>query len=261
MPNEQNRNRNDWAQLTQGDDFTAFQQQTYVPGGYARVSIYAPSEGYFPTQGYALAGSYDGYAESSNSYINPYSAHESQGMGSKGIVADDVPEQEVGDIIPPQPKKQKSRVPARPEASDSSRRALMRAKIANEHGDVSATDQPKGLVEWREGVFMWWDPEDKKWLNAAYHDQYRDQFIEEDQRAVGAYVVAPTKGKASDDVTSSCSAFNQLEWDLTSRRWDNVVDMDGNKILYCIERPARQSCDLPARLWWHEGNVLLDGDK
>ena len=263
MPNEQNRNRNEWAQLTQGDDFAALQQQTYVPGAYAPVPSYAPSVGYFPAQGYALAGSYDGYAESSNSYISPYSAHESQRMSSKGIDADDIAEQEVGDIISPQLQKRKSRAPARREAKPRSKRSILRERVAREnHGEVSANDQPKGLVEWREGILKYWDPEDQKWLKAAYHDQYRDQFIEEDYIAEGAYEIAPAKGMADNDLTSSCSAFNQLEWNLKDREsWTNVVDSLGNQILYCIERPVGQSYDLPARFWWHNGNVLLDGDK
>ena len=265
MPNEQNRNKNEWAQLTQDDDFAAFQQQTYVPGAYAPVPSYAPSGGYLPAQEYALAGSFDGYAGSSNSYeyMPPYSAHESQRMSSNIIGADDIPEQKVGDIISPQPQTRKSRTPARSEAKPRSRRSLLRERVALEnHGEVSATDQPKGLVEWRHGVFMWWDPEDRQWLKAAYHDEYRDQFIEEDYIAEGAYVVTPTKGKDDNDLTSSCSAFNQLEWNLNERtEFGNVVDLDGNKVLFLLERPVKQSYDQPDRIWWHDDKVLLDGDK
>ena len=263
MSNEQNKNRNEWAQLTQDDDFAAFQQQTYVPGGYARVPSYAPTQGYFPAQGYALAGSYDGYAEPSNSYISPYSAYRSQGMGSNSIDADDIAEQKVDDIISPQSQERKPRVSASSEAKPRSKRSVQRERVAREnHGEVSATDQPKGLVEWREGVLKYWDPEDQKWLKAAYHDQYRDQFIEEDAQVCGTYVVAPAAGKDSKDVTSSCSDFNQLEWNLKERKsFGNIIDADGNKVLYLIERPVKQSYDLPDKFWWHNGNVLLDDDK
>ena len=102
---------------------------------------------------------------------------------------------------------------------------------------------------------------DKEWLKAAYHDQYRDQFISED-RAVGTYVVAPDRGKGENDVTSACSAFNQLEWRLSDRdSWGNIVDADGNRVLYLLDRPVDQSYDEPERLWMHDGCILLDGDK
>lgn len=184
-------------------------------------------------------------------------------MSSNMIGADVIPEQEVGDSISPEPHKRESPTPARSQAQPRSRRSEVRERIARENnGEVSANDQPKGLVEWRRGIFKYWDPEDQKWLKAAYHDQYRDQFIEEDAQAVGDYVIAPAAGRASNDLTSSCAAFNQLEWDLNDRsKWDNVVDMDGNKVLYLIERPANQSYDLPDRHWIQDGFVLLDGDK
>ena len=184
-------------------------------------------------------------------------------MSSNIIGADEIAEQEVGDSISPEPQKRKSRAPERSPTAPRSKRSLQRERVALEnHGEVSATNQPKGLVEWRGGILKYWDPEDQKWLKAAYHDQYRDQFIEEDALAVGDYLIAPAAGKASNDLTSSCSAFNQLEWDLNDRsKWDNVVDMDGNKVLYLIERPVDQSYDLPERHWIHNGFVLLDGDK
>lgn len=146
---------------------------------------------------------------------------------------------------------------------------MLRERIARDnHGEVSSADQPKGLVEWRNGVLVWWDPEDKNWLSAAYHDQFRDQFIEEDEEAVGGYTVAPARGRGANDVTSSCAHFNQLEWNFNQEEgksirkgWGNVVDMDGNKVLYLIDRPVNQSYDPPERRWFHNGFVLLDGDK
>ena len=271
MPSEQNHNRNEWAQFTQGNDYAAFQPQTYVPGGYGRVPSYAPSQAYYPPQGYALAGSYDGYGGSSNPYVNPYSAHENQRMSSNIIGADDILDQEVDDIISQQPqkrvrkqvRKRRFRAPAESEVKPRSKRSLLRERVALENnGEVSANNLPKGLVEWRQGCLMWWDPEDQIWLKAAYHDEYRDQFIEEDAQAVGNYVFAPAAGKADNDVTSSCGNFNQLEWNLTDRdSWANVIDNDGQAILYLLERPSNQSYNPPDRIWLHDGNVLLDSDK
>ena len=77
-----------------------------------------------------------------------------------------------------------------------------------------------------------------------------------------SYVVAPDRGKGVNDITSPCSAFNQLEWRLSDRTsWGNIVDADGNKVLYLLERPVHQSYDEPERLWMHDGCILLDGDK
>lgn len=46
-----------------------------------------------------------------------------------------------------------------------------------------------------------------------------------------------------------------------SEKWDNIVDAQGNPILYMLNRPETQSYDEPERLWFHDGCVLLDGDK
>ena len=256
MRNEQDKNRNEWAQLTQGDYLHSPLQQTYVPEGYAPVQGYAPMEGYSPIQGYAPAGSQDGYPESSNSTESPYSAYRSQGMNTYTIDGD-----EVHDYSSSRRQKGKSKTPEQEQLK--SKRALRREKVAAENGgEVSATDQPKGLVEWYEGGLFWWDPEDKVFLKAAYHDQYRDQFLTEDAIAEGAYVVAPERGKGVNDITSIASAFNQREWRLKDREtWDNIVDANGNRVMYALERPVNQFHDVPERLWIHEGYVLLDGDQ
>ena len=170
-------------------------------------------------------------------------------------------EEEIRKFEPPRLQKRKSKKEAKPkEEQPKSRRRQIRERIIHERGEASVTDGRKGLVEWREGVFSWWDPLNKEWLKCAYHDQYRAQFIEEDG-AEGTYVVEPARG-FSLDVTSACSAFNQLEWRLAERdSWDNIVDSDGHKVLYLIKRPESQSYDEPERLWIHDNCVLLDGDK
>ena len=256
MRNEQDSNRNEWAQLTQGDYLQSSQQQIYVPEGYAPVQGYAPVEGYSSVEGYAPAGSQYGHLESSYSTGSPYSAHQSQEVSTYAINGD-----EVRDVVPSRRQERNSKGPK--EDQLKSKRTLRRQKVVAEHGAVSATDQPKGLVEWHEGELFWWDPEDKIMRKAAYHDEYRDEFIAQDEDSEGTYVVAPERGKGANDITSACSAYNQLFWRLKDRdTWGNIVDAEGNKVLYLLERPLNQSYfDVPERLWVHEGYVLLDGDK
>ena len=255
MHNDQDGNRNEWAQITQGDWLQSSRQQTYVPEGYAPVQGYAPVEGYFPVHGYVPAGSQDGYSDSLDSTRSPYSAYQSQ-----EVIAYAIDEDEVGDVAPSQRQEHNSKSPKQDQLK--SKRTLRREKVAAEHGEVSATDQPKGLVEWHEGELFWWDPEDKAFLKAAYHDQYRDEFLAEDALAEGAYVVAPERGKGVNDITSVASAFNQREWRLNNREtWGNIVDASGNRVMYALERPVNQFYDEPERLWVHDGVVVLDGEK
>lgn len=55
--------------------------------------------------------------------------------------------------------------------------------------------------------------------------------------------------------------ISQFRWRLADRdSWGNIVDADGQKVLYLIDRPVVQTYDEPERLWWHNGCVLLDGD-
>ena len=238
------------AQLTQDDCLQTQQYQYRVPDGYAPIQGYAPSE------------AQNGYSDYQNPTTSPYETHPTEEDNHYVVEDDDIPEEEVRELVSSRQQKRKSKSRAIPkEEQPKSKRAERREKVAYEHqGGVSATDKPKGLVEWREGVFQYWDPVNKEWLKAAYHDQYRDQFIREDS-SEGTYVVAPDRGEGANDITSACSAYNQLEWRLADRdSWHNIVDADGNKILYLIDRPVRQSYVEPERLWYHDGCVLLDGD-
>ena len=210
MNNEQYQNRDYWAQLTQDDYVQTHQQQKNVPENDVPEG-YAPVRGYAPVQGYAPAEAQDGYSDYQQSTASPFDAHHTQSISTYTVDDDDIPGEEIRDFVSARPQKRKSKSQAMPkEDQPKSKRAERRKKIAEQQGEVSATDQPKGLVEWREGVFQWFDPVNKEWLNAAYHDMYRDQFIREDSTE-GTYVVAPDRGPGKNDITSSCSAFNQLE--------------------------------------------------
>ena len=260
MSNENNHNSNDWVQLTQDNFFEAFQQQDQLPEDYDLGQSYDTIHGYLPVQEYTPSGSQDGYSDSSDSYLNTHNAHHAQQTNVESINDNAIPEQEVRND--PAPRRRR-RTRAQPKGEQpKSQRAKRREEVALENnGEVSSKDSPKGLVEWREGVFFWFDPEDQEFKQAAYHDEYRDVFIREDA-AVGEYVVAPARGKSANDITTPCSSFNQLEWRLNEREsWGNIVDSDGQKIMYLLDRPPNQQYDMPQRLWIQDGLVLLDGDK
>ena len=258
MAADQDRNRNQWAQLTQDDYFQSVQQQIYSPEGYAPVQEYGP------VQGYAPAETQTSYSDYQGSTASPYDTHQTQTVNPYTVDDDDdnIPEEEIRDFVSSQRQKRKSRIRAKPkEDQPISKRGAKRATIAKEHqGEVSSKDTPKGLVELRDGVLKWWDPEDHEWKTCAFHDTYRNQFLREDS-AEGSYAEAPDRGKGASDVTSFCAAFNQEFWRLKDRNaWGNIVDADNNPVLYLLERPEYQSYDEPERLWMHDGCVLLDGD-
>ena len=171
---------------------------------------------------------------------------------------DDGSDEEVRNFVSSRKRKAKSR--ANPiDGQPKSKRARRREQVASEHGEVSANDKPKGLVELREGVLSWFDADEKMWRKAAYHDSYREQFVLEDEPE-GNYLVPPACGKGTD-VTTPCSAYNQLAWNLADREsWGNIVDADGNKVLYLVSRPEEQHYEEPPRLWFQDGCVLIDGD-
>lgn len=262
MNNDQVRNKNAWDQIYRNQ-----YSDTYVPEGYA------------PAQGYTSVGGQSGYSDYQSSTTNPYGAHQMQEVSelsdseasatssygthqnASTVDDDDITEEEIREFVSSRKSQAKAKEAKPKNKQPKSARGQRREKVAKENnGEVSATDAPKGRVEWREGVFYWYDPIDNDFKKAAFHDQYRSQFIREDMTE-GTYVVAPERGKGADDITSVCSAFNQLEWRITDREtWGNIVDSDDNKVLYLISRPDRQHYDEPERLWIHDGFVLLDGD-
>ena len=170
-------------------------------------------------------------------------------------------DEEVRNIVSSQGRKRKAKSRANPvDGQPKSKRAKRREQVASEHGEVSAAaDKPKGLVELREGVLSWFDSDDSIWRKAAYHDSYREQFILEDMYE-GNYLIPPAGGKGTD-ITTPCSAHNQLAWNLADREsWGNIVDPNGNKVLYLVSRPGKQYSVQPPRLWFQDDCVLIDGD-
>ena len=258
MGNERDRNQNAWAQLSHSDDFQSLELYTQIPDGYVLAQGYIP-EGYVPTES---ENDFSDYSQSSTA--SSYHAPNEEVNAPKVDNDDECSGEEIRAFVSRRQKRLNAKTPAKPDkeqVQSTSKRAERRAKIAEENGgEIASNDQPKGVVEWREGVFVWWDPEDRTWLKAAYHDQFRHQMILEDS-AEGTYVVAPEHGKHPLDITSVCSSFNQLEWRLTDRdSWGNIIDADGNQVMYLLNKPEHQTYEEPERIWIHEGCVLLDGD-
>ena len=234
MGHEQEQNRNEWTFLDQKNYFQSPQQQMYYPEGNP--------QGYAPVQDYT-SGSQGDYSE----YSDSTRTSDGSSRNSNTVDKEETSEHKVQEFVSTRRQKGRSKAATRPKKQQpKSKRAQLREKIAKEnHGEVaSGTDAAKGLVEWQEGIFRWWDPEEKIWLEAAYHDEYRQQFIEEDA-AEGAYDVAPECGKGALDITSFCGAYNQGQWRIADREsWNNIVDGEGtySRILDLMIPPLLRQC-------------------
>lgn len=148
MSEEQDRNRNEWAQLTQDHYLRTAQQQTCIPEGYA------PVQDRTPTQGYAPAEAQNGYSDYQQTTARPNDTDQSREVNAYMVDDDDIPVEEVCDFVTRQ-QKRKSKSQAKPkEEQPKSKRAERREKIASHYGGVSATDSPKGLAAWRDGIFQ-----------------------------------------------------------------------------------------------------------
>ena len=127
MCEEEDQNRNEWAQLGKGEFPQSTQQHGYVLNGYASG---AHSEG----------------SDYSDSNASSYGSSKAQGSSDYDGDHGDIPEEEVREFVktPTQPK----------QGQPKSKRSQRREKVMKENGDVGSSDLPKGLVEWQEGVFM-----------------------------------------------------------------------------------------------------------
>lgn len=153
---------------------------------------------------------------------------------------------------------------ARKQGQNSSKRSNKRKFIRELGYTVGSNDRPQGLTRYHpeSGQLEWYDPEDNIYRSAAFHSKYRQQFLGEDG-GPDHYDQPPERGLDPDDLTSACSAFNQLHWNLRDRSsFGNVVDHEQHSVLYLLEKPEYRSRPAePRRLWFHDGFVLIDGDK
>lgn len=211
-------------------------------------SPFTPSS-YLP-HGYVDAGSQisaeNSYRDSSSRYPDPRQRNE--------LVPDQYQGRDVSSYDSPYVQEEEEEegdedVPARKHRSNAkhdqpqSKRAAKRARITEESGSVGANNKPKGSTQERNGpmgrLLEWYDDDDKVWRLAAPHDDYRHDFIVHDN-AQGSYDVAPDHGGHADDVTSFASALGQQHWKFANREWGNIVDEEGNKVLFLIEKPDRE---------------------
>ncbi len=141
-----------------------------------------------------------------------------------------------------------------------SRRAKKRKQILEEHGSIGALDAPKGKTRIRNRGLEWWDGERQIWRPAAPHNDYRGEFILEDNM-FGSYDICPDHGEAQGDITTFASAYSQQHWNVDDRStWGNIQDSEGNEVLFLLEKPVREKEPESSGYMMHNGLIMLDPD-
>ena len=141
-----------------------------------------------------------------------------------------------------------------------SKRAKKRQQILEEHGTIGALDAPKGKTQTGNSGLEWWDGERQIWRPAAPHNDYRGEFILEDNM-LGSYDICPDHGEAQGDVTTFASAYGQQHWNVENRStWGNIQDNEGNKVLFLLEKPVRENEPESLGYMMHNGLIMLDPD-
>ncbi|KAK0512895.1 hypothetical protein JMJ35_004912 [Cladonia borealis] len=141
-----------------------------------------------------------------------------------------------------------------------SKRAKKRQQILEEHGSIGALDAPKGKTRRSNSGLKWWDGEHQIWRPAAPHDDFRREFILEDN-LLGSYDVRPDHGEAQGDITTFASAYGQQHWNVDDRStWGNIRDSKGNQVLFLVEKPVRENEPESSGYMMYNGLVMLDPD-
>ena len=141
-----------------------------------------------------------------------------------------------------------------------SKRAKKRKQILEEHGTIGALDAPKGKTQIGYRGLEWWDGEGQIWRPAAPHNDYREQFIQEDNM-LGSYDICPDRGEAQGDITTFASAYGQQHWNVDDRStWRNIQDSEGNEVLFLPEKPVREKEPESSGYMMHNGLIMLDPD-
>ena len=144
--------------------------------------------------------------------------------------------------------------------AQQSKRAKKRQQILEEHGSIGALDAPKGKTRIRRSGLEWWDAALQIWRPAAPHDDYRREFILEDN-LLGSYDICPDHGEAEGDITTFASAYGQQHWNVDDRStWGNIQDSIGNQVLFLLEKPVRGNEPESSGYMMHNGLVMLDPD-
>ena len=141
-----------------------------------------------------------------------------------------------------------------------SKRAKKRKQILEEYGTIGALDAPKGKIQIANSGLEWWDGERQIWRPAAPHNDYRGEFILQDNM-LGSYDICPDHGEAQGDITTFASAYGQQHWNFDDRStWGNIQDSKGNEVLFLLEKPVREDEPESSGYMMHNGLIMLDPD-
>ena len=164
-----------------------------------------------------------------------------------------------------QPQTPRSNTGSTPQSKDGhprSKRAVRRAKIAEEHGSVGATDTPKGETRQRNGVTEWYDPALEIWRLAAPLDDYRRLIINEDNGR-DSYAYLPDHGLGDGDITTFpvTDGLGQKYWHFHNRSsFEHILDAGGNQVMYLLKRP-KTNFEIPnPDYMMYDGVIMLDPD-
>ena len=143
-----------------------------------------------------------------------------------------------------------------------SKASIKRAELIATHGAhmIGADEELKGETRPRaDGFFDWKEPGTGKWLPAAPHDWFRQDFINIDH-TYAPYLKPPDRGIHDLDITSHCSALGQNTWNFDPEGWDNIVDGEGNKVMFLNKAPARFQEYPQGSYWCYKELIMLDPD-
>ena len=109
----------------------------------------------------------------------------------------------------------------------------------------------------KRGNLFYWDVESEKWVLAAYHHDFRRNFIAIAAAQEPSYTKDPLQGMDDDDVTSNCGYMSQNTFQFsTPDQLGAIQDADGNRVMELEERPDR---NIPVRNYLeYKGMVMLD---
>lgn len=159
-------------------------------------------------------------------------------------------------------KRKKHAAAARRANAPASKASIKRAQLIAEYGAhmIGADEELKGETRSRaDGFVDWKQPGTGNWLPAAPHDWFRLDFINIGN-AEAPYLEPPANGLHELDITSNCTALGQNTWTFDPQGWDNIVDSEGNKVMFLKKAPPRFDEYPQVKYWRHKGLLMLDPD-
>ena len=160
------------------------------------------------------------------------------------------------------PRRRKQAAMERQAKAPPSKALIRRAGLIAAHGAhmIGADDDLKGEIRPRiDGFFEWKEPDTGKWLAAAPHDWFRADFIDISCKDK-PYLEPPDGGFHPHDITSNCSILGQNMWRFDREGWKEIIDGEGNKVMFLKKAPARFEEFPYSNYLHHKGLVMLDPD-